>query len=68
MTFPVSSITSERTFSKVKLIKTVARNSILDNRLSDLSLLATEKEFWIDYEKIIDEFAIQHKNSRIMLK
>ncbi|CAF4599072.1 unnamed protein product [Rotaria socialis] len=68
MTIPVSSTTTERTFSKMKLIKTVARNSMSDNRLSDLSLLAIEREFCVDYEKIIDAFAIQHKNSRIMLK
>ena len=36
-------------------------------RLSDLSVLAVEREFDIDFEKVIDEFAIQHKNSRILL-
>ena len=68
MTIPVSSTTTERTFSKMKLIKTVARDSMSDNRLSDLSLLSIERDFCIDYEKIIDAFAIQHKNSRIILK
>ena len=68
MTIPVSSTTIESTFSRMKLIKTVARNSMSDNGLRDLSLLSIEKSFSIDYEKIIDEFAIQHKNSRIMLK
>jgi len=68
MTIPVSSTTTERTFSKMKLIKTSARNSMTDNRLSDLSVLAVERDFAIDYDKIIDAFAIQHKNSRILLK
>ena len=68
MTIPVSSTTTERTFSKLKHIKTVARNSMSNNRLSDLSLLAIERDFCLDYEKIVDTFAIQHKNSRIMLK
>jgi hypothetical protein len=68
MTIPVSSTTTERTFSKTKLIKTAARNSMSDNRLNDLSLLAIERDFCIDYEEIIDAFAIQHKNSRIILK
>ena len=58
----------KRTLSKMKLIKTVARISMSDNRLSDLSILAIEKDFYIDYEQIIDAFAIQHKNSRIILK
>ena len=52
----------------MKLIKTVARNSMSNDRLCDLSLLAIEREFCVDYEKIVDAFAIQHKNSRIMLK
>ncbi len=58
MTIPVSSTTTERTFSKMKLIKTAARNCMSDNRLSDLSLLANERDFCIDYEQIIDAFAI----------
>ncbi|CAF1031115.1 unnamed protein product [Rotaria magnacalcarata] len=41
MAIPVSYTTTERTFSKMKLIKTVARNNMSDNRLSDLSLLAS---------------------------
>lgn len=68
MTIPVSSTTTERTFSKMKYIKTVARNSMSDNRLSDLSLLAIERDFYIDYQKLVDAFAIQHNNSRIMMK
>ena len=34
MTIPVSSTTIERTSSKMKLIKTVARNSMSENRLT----------------------------------
>ena len=68
MTIPVSSCTTERSFSKMKLIKTNARNSMLDARLSDLSLLSIERDFVIDYDTIVDSFAAQHKNSRILLK
>jgi hypothetical protein len=60
MTIPVSSTTTERTFSKMKLIKTSARNSMTDSRLSDLSLLAIERDFDIDYDKIIESFAIHN--------
>ncbi|CAM4817985.1 unnamed protein product [Rotaria magnacalcarata] len=49
----------------MKLIKNYARNSMGDERLSDLSVLAIERELGIDFEKVIDVFAIQHKNSRI---
>ena len=67
ITFPVSSVTCERTFSKMKAIKTYARNSMGDERLSDLGILAIEKEFIIDFERVVDVFATQHKNSRIIL-
>ncbi|CAF3369991.1 unnamed protein product [Rotaria sp. Silwood2] len=67
ITFPVSSVTCERTFSKMKLIKTYARNSMGDERLSDLSILAIEKGFIVDFEKVVDVFATKHKNSRIIL-
>ena len=68
MTIPVSSVTTERTFSKLKLIKTSASNSMSDNRLSNLSLIAIERDFSIDYENIVDIFAIQYKTSRLVLK
>ena len=35
ITLPVSSTTTERTFSKMKLIKTTVRDSMSDTRLSD---------------------------------
>ncbi len=53
LTIPVSSTTTERTFSKMKYIKTAARNSMLDNRLSDLSLIAIERDFNVDYQKLL---------------
>ena len=59
MTTPVSSCTTEISVSKVRLIKTIARNSMSDGRLSD---------FTIDYDKIVDSFPVQHKNSRMLLK
>lgn len=67
ITLPVSSTTCERTFSKLKLIKTAARNSMLNERLSDLCLLAVEREIEIDFEKLIFAFATEHKNSRVLL-
>jgi len=68
MTIPVSSSTTERTFSEMKLNNTSVRTSMSDNRLSELSLLAIERNFPLKYERTLDAFGIQHKNSRIMLK
>ncbi len=68
MTIPVSSTTCERTFSEMKLIKTTTRNTMSDTRLSDLCVLTVERDFSINFEQLIDNFADSHKNSRILLK
>jgi hypothetical protein len=68
VTMPVSSTTCERTFSKMKKIKTTIRSTMTDERLSDLCVLAIERDMDINFEKLIDEFSDIHKNSRIMLK
>jgi hypothetical protein len=68
LTIPISSTTCERMFSEIKLIKTKTRNSMSDVRLSDLYVLAIERDFVIDLEKVIDRFSEKHKNSRMLLK
>jgi len=45
VTFPMSSVTCERSFLKMKFIKNYARNSMDDKRLSDRSVLDIEKDF-----------------------
>lgn len=67
LTMPVSQVTCERSFSKMKIIKNYLRNSMTDNRLSDLTLLSIERDIVIDYESIVDAFAQKHKNVRILL-
>jgi len=67
MTIPVSSTTCDRSFSKMKIIKTYLRNSMTDDRLSDLAVLAVERDIHINFEEVIDVFAKEHKNSRILL-
>jgi hypothetical protein len=68
MTIPVSSTTCERTFSRMKLIKTHVRNTMIDIRLSDLCILSLEHDFNINFGKLVDNFADVHQNSRILLK
>jgi hypothetical protein len=68
ITIPVSSTTFERTFSKLKLIKTIVRNSMTDDRLRDLCLLAVERDTDVNFEQLIDKFSDIHKKTRIMLK
>lgn len=67
LTMPVSQVTCERSFSKMKIIKNYLRNSMTDNRLSDLTLLSIERDIVINYESIVDAFAQKHKNVRILL-
>ena len=68
MTTPVSSTTCERIFSEMKLIKTTLRNTMTDDRLSYICLLAVERDIDVNVEQLIDKFSDIHKNSRIMLK
>ncbi|KAL4123014.1 hypothetical protein QTP88_015247 [Uroleucon formosanum] len=57
-TIPASSASAERSFSKVKLIKTRLRSTVSQNRLESLALLSTEKDITIDYNEAIDKFAL----------
>ena len=67
ITIPISQVTCKRSFSKMKIIKNYLRNFMTDQRLSDLAVLAVEREFEIDFERVIDKFSISHENSRILL-
>lgn len=59
LTLPVAVASNERSFSKMKLIKTYLRSRMSQDRLSDLALLSIEKDVakTIDMEEIIDKFA-----------
>ena len=68
ITMPISQVICERSFSKMKIIKNYLRNSMSDKRLSDLTVLAVERDFDIDYQRGIGKFSRYHKNSRILLR
>jgi len=59
LTLPVSVASDERSFSKLKLIKTYLRSCMTQERLSDLALLSIEKERFkeIDRNAIVRDFA-----------
>ncbi|CAF2855335.1 unnamed protein product [Rotaria sp. Silwood2] len=67
ITMPISQVTCERSFSKMKIIKNYLRNSMTNERLSDLTVMAIEQDFEINYERVIDKFSSNHKNCRILL-
>ena len=68
-TMPVTSVASERSFSCLKLIKTHLRTTMLDERLSSLAVLSmhSERVSELDFEKVIDRFALQYPHCRIQL-
>ncbi|CAM4917089.1 unnamed protein product [Rotaria socialis] len=62
ITMPISQVTCERLFSKMKIIKNYLRNSMTNECLSDLTVMAIERDFEINYERVIDKFSSNHKN------
>jgi hypothetical protein len=69
ISLPVSTASCERSFSVLRHIKTWVRNSISNDRLDNVAILAIEREraFSLDNDRIVDAFAAAHKNRRIAL-
>ena len=61
---PVSVASCERSFSKLKIIKTYLRSTMAEELLGNLAILSIEKEVFnsVDFDQIIDQFA--EKKSR----
>ena len=61
LTILVSIASAERSFSKLKLIKSYLRSTMSQQRLNELTLLSIEKDFLneINYDNLIDNFASQ---------
>ena len=55
-TLPVTTASVERSFSKLKIIKTKLRSLCGEERLSDLLLLAIEKYIKINHSEVINIF------------
>ncbi|CAI6348022.1 unnamed protein product [Macrosiphum euphorbiae] len=56
-TIPATSVSSERTFSKLKLIKTRIRSTMVQKRLDSLMLLSCEKDVIINLDEAINKYA-----------
>ncbi|XP_042407456.1 uncharacterized protein LOC121997220 [Zingiber officinale] len=59
LTIPVTVASAERSFSKLKLLKSYLRSTMTQTRLNALAMISIESEFLenLNYEKLIDDFA-----------
>lgn len=64
LTMPVSSATSERSFSAMRRVKNYLRSTMGDERLSNLSLMHIHRQIAITKNKVLDDF-INSKNRRL---
>jgi hypothetical protein len=56
LSIPMSSASSERSFLSLRHLKTFTRNTIGQERLSNMAILHIEKTFKINFDTIIDKF------------
>jgi hypothetical protein len=58
LTIPVTVASAERSFSKLKLLKSYLRSTMTQERLNDLAMIALESDILekIDYKSIIEDF------------
>jgi hypothetical protein len=66
----VTVASAERSFSKLKLLKTYLRSAITQERLNDLAIIALEGEMLekIDYECIIEDFISKNTKKMMLFK
>ncbi|XP_033225358.1 zinc finger MYM-type protein 1-like [Belonocnema kinseyi] len=66
-TLPVSTSTAERTFSSLKRIKTILRNTTKENRLNRLAALAIHHDIAITADEVIDELSKKSRKLGFLL-
>jgi hypothetical protein len=68
LTIPVTVASVERTFSKLKLLKSCLRSTMTQQRLTDLATIALESLILqkIEYDHIVEDF-ISRNTKRMML-
>jgi hypothetical protein len=69
LTIPVTIASAERSFSKLKLIKSYLRSTMSQERLNGLAILSIEKKLLenLEYKNLISNFASQ-KARRLIFK
>lgn len=65
VTLPISSASTERSFSKLKIVKTRLRSTMTQNRLEDLLIISCESDISVKTENVVNNFA---KRSSVLSK
>lgn len=65
ITLPVTTASSERSFSSLRRLKTYLRNTTGENRLNGLAVMNIHRDLVVTTDEIIDTLAL--KNRRIKL-
>lgn len=60
-TLPITTSSSERSFSKLKLLKSYLRSTMTESRLTGLALMNIHKDIDINVDLVIDHFAAQKR-------
>lgn len=64
LTLPAGSVSTERSFSKLKFIKSRLRSTMTNDRLESLITISCEYDINIDYEEVLNLFS---QTSHILL-
>lgn len=57
VTLPIASVTTERSFSKLSIVKNKLRSTMTEDRLDSLMIIACESDIPINNDNIIDAFS-----------
>ena len=63
---PVSTATVERSFSRLKILKTHLRSTTGEDRLNGLALMSVYSDFKVNIDSVLKRFATD-KNRRLVL-
>ena len=64
-TLPMTSCSSERSFSAMKRLKDYSRRTVRNERLDSLALLYIHRDKITDYEKVINQFTEVNRRFRL---
>ena len=65
-TSPVTTCTSEQSFSSMKRLKTYIRSTMISERLNGIALMCVHQEIVPDIEKVIDLFEVTNRRLNLI--